>query len=150
MKIINDYLRGVVKIQNLPERAEFGSWLDVLQSLEKYLVIQLPQGVSGVVYSQEEPSDDLRGKIWIRLNGTAGIVGVYYYAKGAWKPMHNPPKGEIYWIYGDSSEPPDGFKAILEGDSYIDSATVTQLKNRYIQSADSSNYIYYAARFTGY
>ena len=150
MQEINDSIRAAVKVEGLPERAEIGSWNDVLKAMEKYLVVELPRAVGGIIYSAAEPSVDERGKIWIRSDGNAGVLGVYYYIKGGWKPLAQHPDGEVIWIYGDSANPPEGYKAILEDDGYVDPSTVTQLKNRYIINPGSTDYIFYAARYIGY
>ena len=150
MQKINDSIRAAVRIENIPERARFSSFEDMLNAISNYLSVEIPPTVTGVVSSSKEPDKDSRDKLWLRRDGSGGVLGIYYYAQAKWQPAYTAPDGTVQWIIGDSGTPPEGFKAILEADDVVDSTVVETLKQRYISIPNTTRYKYYAARFIGF
>lgn len=122
--------------------------------IQKFLAnvyAEFPEGSQNVLYTNEQPKDSDRLKIWFRTTATGSFEGIYIYFKGKWNKIY-PLTGEIKWIYGDSSQPQDlGWKVINEDDNFMNPSEIAQLKSAYILKGDGSgSYVYYAVRYVGF
>lgn len=151
MSIIRDVVRGVLKVDNLPERACFTSWQDFLEELPTFLTVELPTNVSGVVVGRDFPTDDDKDKVWFRRDPSGNFLGIYAFQNGAWRPFYNVTPGQVIWTIGDSDNVPDGFVLIETGDATIPSTVVEALMGQYISKAGGGGgFVYFAMRFAGY
>lgn len=105
-------ITGVVKIQDFPEEASLTTVRDLLMSLERYLVVELPtERITNVYVSFNEPNVTERDVVWYRLDAAGNYKGQYIYVGGQWVQMHPPPQ-EIVKMYGRSDEIPVGYELV--------------------------------------
>lgn len=147
--VIQDVVRGALKVDNLPDRACFTSFEELLQALPTFLSVEVPTSVSGTLVSREPPSEDDRDKIWYRRNSSGAFVGTYAFQNGQWRPLYQFAPGQIIWMYGNSARVPEGFVLIQEGDTMLLSSVVNALKSTYI-SDGAGGYSYFAVRYVGF
>src|SRR5258708_968449 len=122
MPVVQDVVRGGLKLNTLPDRSCFHSWGDFVEALPTLLSVEIPTSAKGVIAQQAEPSEDSRSSLWLRLASNGAVVGLYAFQKGLWREL--PPSSDkfrFYWEIGDSSAPPDGFTPIITGDTVISS-----------------------------
>lgn len=151
--LIQDVVKGALKLNQLPERQCFTSWLEFVQSLPDLLSVEVPAFLGGVIASQSEPSEDQRNALWLRLSSNGAVLGLYAFQKGSWEiiqPDQDPFRP--YWEIGDSSNPPKGYTPILPGDPVIPSNVVTWLVPQYLilNTGPPITYQVYTMRWTGY
>jgi hypothetical protein len=149
MPVINEVIRGALKLTQLPDRVCFTSWRDFVQALPDLLSVEVPESVSGVVVSADQPGDDDKEKLWFRRDFSGNFLGLYAFQNGNWHPFYNLAPNEVVWVFGDSGDPPDGFVVILPDDPVVPSAVVTHLINLYLPN-ESGSFAYFAVRFNGY
>lgn len=140
---------GAIQVKGLPEEACFTTFKELLQALKDYLVVEIPRSITNVLFSVEEPAPDQRNYLWVRYNNAGGFVGLYIYAAGAWQLITPVPQG-IFWIYGDSDNPPPGYLPILSGHPEFTAAQITFMEAQYYPSGGPAPYSIYAATFIGF
>lgn len=150
MSVVNTVVRGALKIDNVPDRACFSTWRQFLESIPDFLTVEVPSSVSGVVVGPNTPDEDDRDKIWFRRDNGGNFLGVWAFQNGAWRPLFNFGTNQIIWTFGDSTNIPDGFVLIEEGDPVIPSNIVQGLTALYIPAQAGPGFGYYALRFSGY
>lgn len=102
-------IKGVIKVQGVPDSACFVNFTELLRSLGTYLIVEIPnQTFSNIVISVAQPGQADRDKIWWRLANNGTFVGIFFYSNGVWSQVFPAPNG-IFWLYGDSSAPPVGY-----------------------------------------
>lgn len=148
--IIQDNIKGALKLTSAIDRQCFTSFTDFVEKLPSLLSVEVPASVSNVVIGPSEPGQDDIDKLWLRRDNNGSFLGWYAFQNGNWNPFYNLVPGEVVWLVGDSTNPPDGFTVIDTGDPTIPAYIVTVLKGLYIPSVISSGYAYYAARFSGF
>lgn len=147
MPVIQDTIRGAIKVTDLPDRAAFTTWADFIKSLERYLAVELPVNVSGVIFDRSQPSEDNRDKIWIRRESNGDVTGLYIFSGGKWKPFYALAPNQVTWMYGDSGNLPDSFVLINTGDVVIEPDVVVHIKNQYLPKA-GGGWSYFAVRYS--
>lgn len=150
MPIIQNLVKGVLKINTLVERECFTGWIDFLERLPDIISVEVPASVSGVIFSQEEPSEDNRNKIWVRQSPSGGVIGTYLFQDGAWNKLFTDYEFDVKWQWGDSENPEPGYITILPGDSQVPSYVVDKLVATYVPKPVGTGYAYFAKRFVGY
>lgn len=151
--IIQDNVKGALKLNALPERTCFTSFQDFVEQLPNFLSVEVPASVSNVVIGPSVPSQDDIDKLWVRRDVNGNFIGFYAFQNGAWRPFYNlVTQGavQIIWLYGDSNTPPDGFTFIDTGDPVISPTVVVALKGQYVPNPLGGGFAYYAARFSGF
>jgi len=102
-------VKGAIKVSGVPDGACFTTFADLLKSLGTYLTVEIPNQVfSNIIISSTQPGSADAGKIWWRLSNAGTFIGIYTYANNVWNQVI-PTPNEIFWIYGDSANPPAGF-----------------------------------------
>jgi len=96
---------GAVKIVGVPETACFTDFADFLRQLQNYIILEIPESITNVVVSNEEPSSAQRGDVWYRFNDAGQFIGVYLFTDGSWQPV-SLPIGEYEDWSGDLSITP--------------------------------------------
>ncbi len=120
-------IKGAIKVQGVPESACFTTFVELLNSLGTYLTVEIQNQVfSNVVISNQQPGQADRGKIWWRIANSGSFVGIYFFQNGDWVQIFPAPQ-EIFWLYGDSSNPPAGYKFLEASDNLIPLADYNQL-----------------------
>lgn len=124
---IQQVIKGAVKVQGVPESACFTTFAQLLNALGTFLTIEIPnQAFSNVVISNQQPGQADRNKIWWRIANSGGFVGVYFFVNGEWIQVL-PAPSQVYWLFGDSNNPPTGFKLLEESDGIVTGTDYTEL-----------------------
>lgn len=140
-------ITGAIKVLDLPETACFTSFPDLIRSLEQYLAVQIPpQSFSNIVISNTQPGSADRDKIWWRLSNSGSFVGIYFYSGGNWIQVF-PAPNQIFWLYGDSANPPTGF-SFAAVSSLFSAPNYATLIAQAIP-AGPGPYVYYPAVYVG-
>jgi hypothetical protein len=144
-----DVIKGAIKLNGLPDRASFHSWMEFVQALPRYLSVEVPKASSGVSVSKDEPPAEYRDALWIRRDSSGGLVGVYAFQGGAWHQVYNYAPNQVIWMYGSSLLIPPGFALIETGNSRIPSTVLQGIMSHYIPAV-GGGYGYFAVEFVGY
>jgi len=150
MSIIQDVVKGALKLATLPDRVCFSSWRDFLEQLPKMLSVEIPANLGGVVTQQAEPGVDDRNKLWLRIDPSGNVINLYAYQQGNWEILVTDTAYDIKWTVGDSNTPQNGYTVILPGDTLFPNSVVSVLVAQYIPLAPGPGYLYFATRFSGY
>lgn len=106
---IESVINGAVVVKNVPDGACFTTFADLLRSLGNYLSVVIPnQDFSNLVVSVQQPGVADQNKIWWQISGSGSFVGVKVFSGGVWVQVL-PAPNQIFWLYGDSDNPPPGF-----------------------------------------
>lgn len=98
-----------LKALNAPPGAQCLTTLNaVLQAVAKFIQVVSPQGLSGLIISDEEPGVDDRDKAWIRLETNGMPRGLYIYSD-AWVLVPALHTGAIIGYSGLVSAIPEGW-----------------------------------------
>lgn len=149
-KIIDNVVRGALRVNGLPELNCFRSFADFIKALPELLSVEVPEGAYGVTVGADEPGEQDRTKLWVRRDNSGGLIGLYAFQGGAWKPLYGPVPGEVKFIFGDSNIPPEGWEVILPGDGTMPSEVVNRLVSTYVPNVGTGGYYYFAVRYVGF
>lgn len=146
---IQQIIKGAIKVQGVPESACFKSFPQLLNALGTYLTVEIQnQEFSNVVISNQQPGQADRGKIWWRIANSGSFVGIYFFVNGEWAQIF-PAPNEIFWLYGDSADPPEGFKFLEESDGILTGADYAQLIALAVPNGGVPPFKYFPAIYTG-
>lgn len=148
MPITPDVVEGSLKIKGLPDLACFTSMLDFLKALPTYYGIEIPNSITNVIVSNVEPLDTQRDFIWFRRSNSGSFLGIYLYASGSWKQAFPAPQ-QIFWMYGDSRDVPDGYLLVGPDNPNFTAGEVTAYEAKYIADPTNTYYVYFATTFEG-
>jgi len=102
-------VKGAVKVEGVPDVTCFTTFTELLRSLGTYLTVEIPnQNFSNIVISNSQPGAADANKIWWRISNSGAFIGIYTYANNIWNQVL-PAPNQIFWLYGDSDNPPPGF-----------------------------------------
>lgn len=149
MRTISDVVRGALKLNGLPDRECFTSWLDFVQALPNLLSVEVPTSASNVIVGNDYPTADDTNKIWYRRDPAGNFIGIYAFQNGQWHPLYNYVANELIWMFGNSAAVPEGFLLVESGDAMIPSNVVNHLVAQYVPIL-GGGYSYYAVRYVGY
>jgi len=149
MQLISDVIKGAIKLNQLPDRLKYSSWIEFIKDLPNLLSVEVPTSVSGVIVGSSYPTETDRDKVWYRRDSAGNLIGTYAFQAGSWRPLYQLAPGQILWLYGDSSDIPEGFIMIDVGDPRIPALVVNTLMPQYIPNG-SGGYEYFAVRWAGY
>lgn len=147
----NITVAGAVKIKNLTDLRCYKSFEDMLLDLVNNMILEIPTSITNVVISNQQPTDDKRESLWIRLNSAGGFIGVYLFSDGSWTLIY-PIPSSVYWFYGDSRNPPEGFR-LMNGSNplfTVGSTLLQGIMSKYVYDNTNTYYEYYAANFIGF
>jgi hypothetical protein len=146
---IQQVIKGAVKVQGVPESACFDTFAQLLNALGTYLTIEIPnQAFSNVVISNQQPGQADRNKIWWRIANSGGFVGIYFFVNGEWIQVL-PAPNQIFWLTGDSANPPTGFKFLELSDGILTGTNYTELLDLAIPFGGVPPFVYYPAIYVG-
>ena len=126
----NDVIRGAIKLDNFMEGLCFESFDAFIKALPSMLTVELPAGITNVTSSSQQPGDDERDHLWVRLDGSGSFLGLFVYAQGAWQQVY-PPPNVLYLVYGDSRVIPTGYQLASDSPN-LTSAQITALKGSWL------------------
>ncbi len=141
-------ITGVVKVKGVPDTACFTTFSDLLRALGQYLTVEFTnQEFTNVVISYPQPSFADRDKIWWRLNANGQFIGLYKFATNDWAQIYPAPQ-QIFWLYGDSSNPPPGFSFNTVSTLFTNSQYAS-LISQAIVGTTPGTFVYYPAVYVG-
>lgn len=149
MPVSTKNIIGKLVFKGLKERECFTSFQEWEESLVDRSYVEGMDDSSGLVVSQSEPSDDDRGKLWLRRDSSGGVIGLYAFQGGNWERLYNYAPGQIIWMTQNSENIPKGFTLIEVGDATLPSAVVTTLMAQYIPNP-LGGYYYFAVRYSAF
>lgn len=142
-------IKGAIKVAGVPDSACFSTFAELLRSLGSYLTVEIPnQTFSNVVISNVQPGQADRDKIWWRLSNSGGFIGIYGYSAGVWVQIFPAPY-QVFWLYGDSSNPPTGFRFIDGTEGIFSAPDYAELIAKAIPTGGPAPYTYYPAIYVG-
>lgn len=151
MSNILDVVRANIVVVGLPETFCFETFRDLLLALPQFLSVEVPNSVTNVIVSPSQPLDSQTTSVWCRTNNAGGFEGIYVFANGEWVPIY-PAPGQIFWLAGDSDNPPDGFTLVdlsnAQAVALLTAPVVTTLTGLYLP-AGPGPWTYYAATWSG-
>lgn len=108
--IINDVVRGALKIDGMPETACFTSFEEFIRAIPNFIAVEVPLSISNVVIGSAAPGEDERHKLWLRFDTSNNFLGQYIFTKGQWQIAYTFAPNQLVRVVGDSREIDDGFK----------------------------------------
>lgn len=152
MPVIQNTVASALHVIALPERACFTTWREFIESIPQFIGVEVPASVSGVIVGAAPPGEGDRDKIWFRRDNSGAFLGIYAFQNGAWRKLIQTLDGveQIFWVVGDSENPPDGFTVIQEGDITMPPSTVLGIRSQFLPNPIGSGFNYFAMRFSGY
>lgn len=152
MPNLTNTVAGSLHVISLPERACFTTWQDFINSIPAFIGVELPVPLSGVIVGPTPPGEGDRDKIWLFRDNGGNVNGLFAFQNGAWRLIVQSIQGvtQIYWIVGDSENPPDGFTVIEEGDPTMPASTAQEIRALYAPNPVGPGFNYFAVRFSGY
>lgn len=148
--MIQNTVASALKVIALPERACFTTWQEFIESIPRFIGVEVPDSVSGVVVSSTPPGEGSRDKIWFRRDNNGSFLGIYAFQNGAWRPLYQFAPGQVIWMVGDSDNPPEGFTVIVAGDPTMPNSTALGIMAQYIPNPIGPGFNYFAVRYSGY
>lgn len=152
MPMIQNTVASALKVIDLPERACFTTWREFIESIPQFIGVEVPASVSGVIVGPSAPGEGDMDKIWFRRDNAGNFLGIYAFQNGAWRILVQQIPGvtEIFWVVGDSENPPEGFTVIAAGDPTMPAATALGITSMYLPNPVGPGFSYFAMRFSGY
>lgn len=142
-------INGAVKVLGLPDISCYTNIQEWAQDLANNMIVEIPADeLTGVVVSVSQPDASSTDKLWIRRSSSGVIIGGYVYSGGNWTQLF-PPPNQVFWMYGDSANPPDGYRFITQGDGTFTTAQYASLMTQAILAPNGIDYVYYPTLFTG-
>lgn len=142
-------INGAIKILNLPDIECFTTLAEWAQTLAGNLSIEIDgDNLSGVVVSVDQPSANALDKLWIRRSASGTIIGAFVYSGGKWVQLFPAPM-QVFWLYGNSAQIPQGYRMITQGDGTFTTADFTKLIAQAILAPNGVDYVLYPALFVG-
>lgn len=132
-------------IEDAPDNMNWGRPQDFLDYLKEKgsAVVPKEKNWEFVVIGPQIPSSDDSNKLWIKIDSNRNLEGFFLYTKNKWRPAYNYAPKEVIWMYGLSSDLPEGFR-LLDGGI----AGAPNLSDQFIGPVGA--YTYFACVFLGY
>lgn len=149
----SDSLSGSLEIVGRPRAIKWSTPLEFIKFLTEIFRVKFPvnPGNKFIVTGPASPSPDDQFSLWAKSDKSGNPQGWWSFVRGQWRRFYTPIPGEIAWVYGDSTKPPDGWQFIDESIPGFPAGFVAQLKRQYYENPVSAgNYIYFAVRYIGY
>lgn len=145
----SNQILGALKAIGLLQGKHYESLEEFLQDIPNLYSVEIPESVTNVVVSNEQPGDDEREKLWVRVDNAGNFVGLCVYAKGAWQQVAPAPQ-QLFRVYGDSRYIPAGYLLADESTGKMTSLTAKQLKQQWVRDSTDSYYVIFDVIFTGF
>lgn len=149
MAIGTDVIRSAVKLDGLIEGKCFTSWEEFLSELPKMLIVEIPTGITNVTVGNAQPSSSELDHLWVKTDGAGSFIGLFIYATGSWRQIY-PVPNQIFLMYGDSSNIPDGYRLASE-DPNISAAMLANLQKVWsILTTSPTTYSVFHVTYAGF
>jgi hypothetical protein len=152
MPVIQNTVASALHVIDLPDRACFTTWREFIESIPRYIGVEVPASVSGVIVGPDVPGEGDKDKVWFRRDRSGAFLGIYAFQAGAWRKLIQTLDSvtDIFWVVGDSTNPPDGFTVIEEGDPTMPASTALGIRSQFLPNPIGPGFNYFAMRFSGY
>lgn len=105
----NNIINGAIVLTGFPDIKCYQTLNELITALPSILGLSLDSSkLTNVVVSNIQPLSGQENFVWFRMSNGGVFIGIYIYSGGAWRQVF-PAPGQIYWVYGDSANPPNGF-----------------------------------------
>lgn len=154
MAINRERILAALAITRIPPDLCWGKPADFIKQLVESLTVTLDIATNTdfVVIGHEVPSEDDKGRLWIRLQRNGSFLGFYLFVNGKWQRVFNRRSDEIIWMYGDSRNIPDGFQ-LVDDSSPVPTDVKDHIMKQYLvdTSVNSATpvYRYFALTYVG-
>jgi len=153
-QIIQDVIRGSLKVNDLPDRVCIRDWRQLIESIPQFMTVEVPASASGIIIGATAPGDDDINKLWLRRENSGAVLGLYAFQGGSWNKIYNVIQDsgnvEIRWLGGVSTSITPGWILIEENDAVLTSNTVQKIRSEYVPSSTPGVFNYFAVRYVGY
>lgn len=143
-----DVIRGVVRIDNLPDGCCFTSWQDFLRQLPSLLSIELPT-LGKLVVSAVQPGEDYKDYVWVRVDASGSFLGVYMFSAGVWQQVL-PAPGQLVRLVGDSRSVPAGYLLADASNPHFTALTAAALEHQWIKDPTGLYYVVFDVTYEGF
>jgi hypothetical protein len=142
---------NVVVINDIPDTFCFTTTQEFILALTKFLGVELPNSITNVIISNNQPLDDQRDSLWVRRNNAGVVVGIYVFTDGLWQQRFPAPR-EVFWMYAlganadGETDVPKGYTLADEANPALPPGLGLKLKTEFDKiNVSDSFYIYFAA-----
>lgn len=114
---------GDLVLKALPELLCYKDFESFVKDIPNLFAIRVPSTITNVIVSNQQPTNSQTTSLWIRQSNSGSFMGIYVFAQGLWRQIA-PIPNQIFWLYGDSNNPPAGFKTTDDASGIEISATL--------------------------
>lgn len=146
---------GKLELKDIPNDICWDTPEKFLKQMERYFGITLDvnSNVDFVVVGAEVPSEDDKGRLWVKLYNNGTFDGFYKFEGGKWVNIQNRRQDEVVWFYGDSRSIPPGYLLIDENNGLLSTSNIKHIMSFYNQDMNSGTespvYTYFACTYIG-
>lgn len=149
-----DKVFGQLVMEGVPNDLCWKTPSKFIKDLTNYLSVELDvnSNVDFVVIGPQTPSEDDKGRLWIKQFSNGTFAGFYLFEGGKWTKVSNKRQDEIVWFHGDSRSIPTGYKLIDDNVGTINSEVRKHIMSMYHQDlsvTSSTVYDYFACIYIG-
>jgi len=141
---------GEIRLEGVNDDICIENIADLIDYINKNAKFYLPGNATNPVVGPSQPTDADRHKIWFRTDNSSNFKGIYVFSVGGWRKIYPVGENQVFWILGDSREPPPGYKVIDEGIGGITSGEVDRIKALYQSDVNNEFFTYFAVVFRGF
>lgn len=112
-----DVVEGALKLKGLVDELCATSLAEYTKLLPTLFSVLIPSNISNVVVGVQQPGDDRRDNLWVRLDNSGDFIGLYVYAQGQWRQV-SPVENQLFKIAyagANSTIPIPGFTLATDG-----------------------------------
>lgn len=103
-----DVVEGALKLKGLVDELCATSLAEYTKLLPTLFSVLIPSSISNVVVGVQQPGDDRRDNLWVRLDNSGDFIGLYVYAQGQWRQV-SPVDNQLFYVFGNSTIDIPGF-----------------------------------------
>lgn len=155
MAITREKVLGQIGITRIPPGLCWGNPGEFIKLLVDVLSVNLEVNANNdfVVIGHQVPSEDDKGRLWVRLARNGSFLGFFLFVNGKWQRVENRRNDEIIWLYGDSRQIPAGYRLIDGTNPTIPTEIQERLITQYVVNTGASGaapvYSYFAVQYVG-
>lgn len=146
---------GKLQLKDIPNNVCWDTPEKFLKQLEQYfgVTLDINSNVDFVVVGSEVPSEDDKGRLWVKLHNNGTFDGFYHFEGGKWTAIQNRRQDEVVWFYGDSRSIPDGYRLIDMDNGLLTTDVIKHIMSMYNQDLNAGTetpvYTYFACTYIG-
>lgn len=146
---------GKLLLTDVPNNLCWSTPDKFLKQLRDFFRVELDvnSDVDFVVIGSQVPSEDDKGRLWVRLYNDGSFAGFYHFESGKWVAIQNRRPDEVVWFYGDSRNIPTGYQLIDESNGLLTTDNIKFIMSKYNRDLTSDSetpvYTYFACTYVG-